>query len=401
MPPKTKPVKQTQVKQNSAQTSKSAKRRLRRKDKPSTNVQMAPVMNYASSAPTRKPMFNIRPSGISQDGMNFLKCAFAPPDFNGEKVSGVPDSYTNRSLVKKHKLVTNVTYAANVDTYIVVLPTPGVAYWTATVAAGTPFLSTTLLNPVYYSDTTSLFGPTSGATTDQNVTDFRYVSQAFELINTANEMTWSGNIQAFKFKCSLTLAEYSSSGLAVLAPVVTGLQSLNSAIANQYTAPYKAGVFMTAGNANGPFNFSKIVAGYSAVPPIGFGLDDWFGTLNGMVTGFGELESLCIKVSGVTATESAILKSWACVEYMPNTVSPLYEYCSFSPREDQLALQCYREIMAAMPVAVPYFENDGLWQRVLRIIQRFSGALAYIPGPYGAVAGGVNMTANALAELSL
>jgi hypothetical protein len=76
-----------------------------------------PVKGYSKSG-FRGQTFNI-PRGvkISREGMAFLKCAFAPPDFGESLATGVPDSFEGTSLVKKHRYVISQSIPANTDRY--------------------------------------------------------------------------------------------------------------------------------------------------------------------------------------------------------------------------------------------------------------------------------------------
>lgn len=80
---------------------------------------------------------------ITTAGFNFLKCAFAPPDFSSTQVTGVPDEFRGMTLLKKHAFTTSLTVAPANDYYILLLPVPGVTMFMATVATGTPILAAT------------------------------------------------------------------------------------------------------------------------------------------------------------------------------------------------------------------------------------------------------------------
>lgn len=111
------------------------------------------------------------------------------------------------------------------------------------------------------------------------------------------------------------------------------------------------------------------------------------------------MESLCLKISGVTTTNSVIFKTWACVEYTALDNSVVYEYQRGSPPEDERALKLYREIALSLPIGVPVRENADFWQRVLRIIRSISAVGAALPGPYGAISSGVNAVTTGISEL--
>jgi len=358
-----------------------------------------PQPGYANTGLRKLMRIDSKGSRLTQQGISFLKCAFAPPDFAANDVAGVPDSFHGASLTKKHRMVNPFVCPASMDTYILVLPTPGIAYWTASVAAGTQILAATVFTGVNYSDFATMFGGT--ATSADIVNKFRFVSQHIEIVPTVNQMTWTGSFQAWKFPCIVSLRENGASTANLL--TVTGLQSCNATNANEYVSPFNLGLFCGAYNSNAQFDFQPILEDTGAVPSALVGGD--FGTLNppnaftGLDSGF---ESLCIKISavGTNANNSMLIKTWACVEYQCMPGNLLYEFTSLSPTDD-LALKVYREVINGLPVAVPFLENENFWTRVLNIIRNISGGLSVLPGPYGLMAGGVNAITTGLSSVLL
>lgn len=344
------------------------------------------------------------PRNLSQDGMAFLKCAFAPPDFAYNAVSGAPDDYEGSSLVKKHRFVSSLTVPANTDRYIILLPTPGYAYWQLDLAAGTaPNLTNAIFKGAPYSDFNTMFQPGAiGVGSDDVVDRFRYVSNHIELVPTVNATSWTGSIQVWKGPVNLitrpgTNVSYDSKS-------VSGLQSSTATNANQYTAPFNMGAYSGAYNSGAKFDFTQITS-YTANVPNVIELGD-FGQLTPLSSAGGaatftgmdnNFESVFIKISGVGAntTNSYVLKTWACVEYQVVTGSSLYEYQTLSPC-DPLAMKLYREIIKQLPIGVSYLDNDTFWERVLGIIRMISGGMSFIPGPVGAIAGGINAAATLL-----
>lgn len=336
--------------------------------------------------------------GLSQDGMNFLKCAYAPPDFQAEKVAGVPDTFAGRSLIKKHRLTSSLKVPADRDTYILVAPTPGVAYWKMELAAGANMVASDAFTAVYYSDTTSLFGNTSnGEQVADQVTAFRYVSSGLELINTTNAMNWSGSINAFKIPLELIETRIGALGNESVSLALAGLQSINQTNADQTTMSFNMGCFSMATKTDAVFNFRELKERYYAMP---ITVDSGeFGRLDGLFTGLGEMESIVFKISGVTADETATIKTWACVEYKPTVGGIVYEYSKGSPQHDPLALALYNHIALNLPVAVSSFENAGMWERILNIIKQTTKMGSFVPGPVGLGFTGANMIAEALGAL--
>lgn len=334
---------------------------------------------------------------ITSQGMSFLKCAFAPPDFAANDVGGVPDDFRGASIVKKHRGVFPLSLSTpNVDTYVVLAPVPGVAYWTFNVPAGTPVLAASILDGVNYSDFTTMFGGSTANVADI-VTKFRYVSNHIELVPTVNQMQWSGNIQAWKIPLQVEIRQNGATPANLYS--VTGLNGLNSSNANQYTGPTNLGVYCGAYNAGAKFDFAPLMDNTKDVPQTLLTGD--FGQLRPTIAlpGFdNNFESIVIKISGYGANvnNSFIIKTWACVEYQVLPGNLLYEFSTVSPASDPVAMKLYREIILSLPVGVAFYENDTFWQRVLGIIKGVSGALSVLPGPYGMIAGGVNSVATGL-----
>nr|WRQ64870.1 structural protein [Sobelivirales sp.] len=400
--------KQNSVKttQSPNQKSSSQKRRERRKaNKLNTAAgpkQMVyPLPSYTNTgmrALSRIPKRKLTPGGLS-----FLKCAFAPPDFAASNPTGVPDDYQGPSLVKKHRYVGTFNCSvANRDYYILLCPMAGgIAYFSSSVAAGTPILANTDFMAVNFSDTPTLFPATNNAA--DIVTKYRFVSNHIELIPTMNQMSWSGSIQVWRAPIVMDDRPTSDASNEYS---ISGLQSCNATNANQYTGPTNLGVYAAAYNTGAKFDFQTIKEGINSVPTGITGAD--FGRLIGQggtypLCGIDpQFESVIIKISGMgaTITNSFVLKVWSCVEYQPVVGSVVYEYQTLSPC-DAYAMEMYRAIIAQLPIGVPFLENDGFWKRVLGIIKGISGPLSMIPGPYGAISSGVNSIASGIDSLLL
>jgi hypothetical protein len=342
----------------------------------------------------------LRSAKFTSEGVSFLKCAFAPPDFAVNKINGVPDSYEGNSLVKKHRLITPETFSNGRDHYIWLAPIPGVAYLQCTVGAGSPVTATDQWVPVYYSDYINMFGSEStGNDSADKVNKFRFVSNHLEIVPTVNQMQWSGSIQAWKVSTALTTRQTPSSSNDEMY-AFTGMQSVNSTNSNQYSGPFFNGVYSGCFSENCEFNFCNVIEGLGPAVPntISAGTDftQILGRIPGMDNGF---QSLIVKISGITTdNDSALVKTWACVEYQVQAGTDLYEYQTCSPRDD-LAVMAYKKLVSELPVGVCYMDNENFWRRVLALLKGASGALSFLPGPYGAVAGGVNLITTGISEL--
>lgn len=330
---------------------------------------------------------------LTSEGMSFLKCAFAPPDFSFTGDNGIPDGVTVRRNVYKHRLTSAFTFAASTDYYFLILPTPGYAYWVASVAAGTPIVAATVFQGVPYADYARLYG-TLGQETN-NVVKYRYVSNVMEFVPTANQMTWSGNLQVFKTPITSNIKrDVAFAGQIDLG--LSGIESLNATNADMYQAPFTDGAYSMATSSEQTFKFTPIWESEQALPNT-FQAGD-FGQLAvttnnpaGGVPGLADnFDCICFKVSGVTATETGYLRTWACVEYTPQITSLLFNSSGCSDVADPLALEIYREVAKMLPIAVCYKDNNMFWERVLGAIKALTAAGVALPGKYGMISGGAN-----------
>lgn len=410
-----KPVKQLTPQQVAQKRERNRRRRASRSAKsimklnsysqptlysPGPMMQSAPSVDTAIRAATRR----IKGS-LTEQGASFLKCAFAPPDFASNNVGGVPDEFAGLSLVKRHKFVGNLTSlsTASTDTYVILAPVPGIAYYYLATSAGAALTSTSSFAAVPYADFTTLFSGSS--TASDVVNEFRFMSNHIEIIPTVNQMQWTGSIQVMRCKISIVSRANSATTGAEANSIlsVSGLNAVtNFGIGQQYTGPFFNGMYTGAYCSSPTFNFSQIIENQSAMPNVLYA-SDWGQLNNGSIAFPGldnNFDSILIKFSGMgtNVNNSALIKTWACVEYKVVTGALLYEYQTMSPT-DEYAIKLYREIIKNLPIAVTYMENEGFWTRVLSIIKRASGSLAMLPGPYGGIAGGVHMITTGIESL--
>jgi hypothetical protein len=351
------------------------------------------VGGAARFAPMRALMS--RRQRLTPQGLNFLKCAFAPPDFSYTGDVGIPDNNPTRRLLQRHRLVSPYTFTAGRDAYILVAPTPGVAYWVCEVTAGSPIVEGSVFTPVFYPEATTLF---PNATRSASIVNsFRYVNSCFELVPTANQMTWSGNIQSWKSVLKMMERPGTSTG-AANSWAITGLEACNGTNADMYIAPYTKGLYTMATKDSTAFEFSPIIEGTTTVPGTFLAGTD-FGTLASFCCGMGQHDTIFTKISGVTANQTGILKVWACVEYTPLAGTVIYPYSHAGAPQDPLALELYNELAKMLPIGVCYEDNEAFLRRVLNLIRNISGPLSILPGPYGLAATGVNSIASAIQQL--
>lgn len=338
---------------------------------------------------------------MSVPGRNFLKCAFAPPDFASTQFSGIPDNFRGRTLLKRHMYTTSLNVTSGTDYYILLLPVPGYTMFMGTLPAGTPVNYGTAFQGQPYPDFTSLF-TSSTATTSSVVNAYRFVSNHFELVSTTNEMTWSGMITVFKLPVKMVVREGGSATSDLFA--LTGLQGCNALQSDLYSGSSKEGVYVGNYSEDSSFVFQPVYNNITSIPSV---LDaDSFGYIN---SGVGSLplpgldnsfECSLVRITGLTTANSFIMRHWACVEYKVVANSTLYEYQSISPPFDPVAMQVYRETIIQLPIAVPANQNANFWQRVLQIINQITGYTSAVPGPVGAISTGVNMIGRTMQQLA-
>lgn len=368
--------------------------RLRRKTRPQKGIM------YSSTQGKPKPV--VRRNNVSQAGLDFLKCAFAPPDFVSTGVQGIPDGFRGKILLNKHRYTNASEVAPGNDYYYLLAPIPGVAFCYATVTAGTIPTATTEFVAVPYPDAAGLFGSTEN-TVAMIVNKYRLLSNHLEIVSLANNMTWNGSIQSYKFPVELV----SRVGSAYTDPwTLTGLNAIRALGSDNFTTAYNKGVYVAAYNNAPTFPFKPILTTVvDGVIPNVIGTGD-FAQINcsplGSFPGFyDEFECVLIKIAGVTAAESFTMRCWQCVEYQVNPESNYYHFTTYSPQEDELAIKIYKEVILGLPIAVEAGQNANFWRRVLQIIQSISGVAAVIPGPYGTVARGVNLLSTGIDQLTM
>lgn len=372
-------------------------------------VQPPNVFSLTGFPNLQSARFRNKNQKVSREGMEFLKCAFAPTDFASTGVLGIPDGSNIKTVCVKHYYSNSVSHISGSDYYYLLLPIPGYAYFTATVSAGAGITATTVFTGVTFNEFSNMFGFTSLANANV-LSAFRFVSQHIEIIPAVNQMSWSGMIRATKLPIRI-MEKTDGAATANLRLTLVGLNSGDNSSNLGYIGNYNAGLY--SGNYRQDFSssFNDLFEVVTAVPGQVDASQD-FGqlqspTLSGQtiacgITGFDrDMESLMVKISGVGPNaESSIFRAWACVEYLPQSGTLLERFSSF-PVRDQLALDLYNDIIRELPVGVTYLDNENFWKRVLDIVKRVSGTLSILPGPYGMLASGVNSVATGIGSLTM
>jgi hypothetical protein len=339
-----------------------------------------------------------------------LKCAFASPDFSVDPGKGIPDRFRGRTLAIKDCNTTALDFTAGKDTYILVAPVPGYAYFRADVDIGTDpikFVGTRF--PTFESN----FG--TGSDTQNKFSKFRYASLAAGIYPTSNMMQFSGSVQVWRV--DLNLAEQLKTGplgastpYTVDASVVTkriqGLQGVVSlAPRDNYSNSFIKGAYTFAFDKTEDFQWQDFCAGIQYQQNGGIYSDASVRALqaspaNTFLPGLGNVNTLVFKISTpVGAINTSVFRVWNCLELQPDTNSTLFQYSGISPNHDPMAIELYTQLKMRFPVAMPCDENAKFWEHVLRLIRTVSAAGMMLPGPYGLLAGGVNTAATALASL--
>jgi len=359
---------------------------------------------------TKKRMKNKRSGGllsaITPAGTGFLKCTMAPPDFSGGTgFVGIPDEYDGDVVTKNHCITNSLpSYTTGHDLYLVQLPIPGVAYFYGDRAAGTTGAIT--LTAVFYDDTASLLTVNEE---DINVSGFRYASNVLEFIPTVNQQTWGGSIQVWKSRVTLGGQQL---------PLVTGfvggqtLDGLGAALATKKTQaifPLNEGAYAPSFNAESTYEFSPVLQAFSfdqltenislSVNPL-----DNVITLAGTTANFvglGSFECTVMKFPALIASQTGVIRSWACVEYQVNENSVLYDYRHMSPAYDPTALAMLKAYHKQIPAAVPCSQNSSFWNRFVDWARKAAADVrggislaakmaSYVPGPIGLVGTGIH-----------
>lgn len=350
--------------------------------------------------------------GLSEAGLAFLKCAFASPDFSVDPGKGIPDQFHGRTLSIKDCQTTAVSFTANTDTYIVVAPVPGFAYFKAEVPIGG---DPTLFVGVPFTTYNTNFG--TGTDTDNNFSKFRYASLAAGLYPTSNMMQFSGSIQSWRVDLNLaenisnifsTAAGTTGQG-GVVSKRIQGLSGVTTlAPRDNYSGSFINGAYTFGFDKTQDFQWqdfcsstayataytqpatgNPVVAGKALLPPTNYRL-----------TGLGNTNTIVYKISTPpNAVNTSLLRVWNCIELQPDTNSNLFQFSGVSPPHDPLAIEAYSRMKMRFPVAMPAADNARFWETVMRVFKEVTGVGMLLPGPIGVISGGLNTAATAIHAL--
>jgi hypothetical protein len=344
---------------------------------------------------------------LSPGGIAFLKCAFASPDFNIDPGNGIPDRYQGKVFPVKNAITQPFSFKAGRDTYIMILPIPGFAYWAFDVASGTDPATTTTVAGTIFPGASQYLG--TGSNTSDNVDAFRFASMSVGLYPTSNQMQFAGSVSVWKAKVGWT-TYVNELKIPLVPPLVvgqtgekiSGLESVLTVGRDNFTTSFIEGCYASSTCDNPDFPFYPIRDNGTIVPMLGtaalagmpFKLESSTSTVG--IGGCDGMDAIFIKVATPTgAVNSAVLKVWSCVEYRPTTMGGLVDSLSkISAPYDPLALQAYREIANSLPVAVRASENANLWLRVKQFLATAFSIAGMVPGPIGQTAQGIDGMVN-------
>jgi len=349
----------------------------------------------------------IKSGNLTENGIAFLKCAYAPPDFNTDPGKGIPDLVQGKVLCKKHVLTNDINFTAGNRTVLVIPPVPGVAYYSAE-GAPSASLSGKSLTATGFPGFTSLFGTKNTNYADQ-VNEFRYASLAVGIYPTSNNYQFAGSIKVYKAPLKQTFTSYSRTitttpavDLTFTALSISGLEAVDTIGNDNFATSFIDGCFSQSVNRQPEFTFSPIIEGNSSVPSGTTTLAEagQYCTLTNNFTGLGDMDSIIIVVNTpASATNTAVIKVWACVEYKVNPASILYDYAGDSPPLDEAAMQAYRDIAKQIPVAVRAEQNAEFWDRVKNILGKTYGFAKALPGPVGDTTRSIDQMVKMLMQL--
>lgn len=299
--------------------------------------------------------------------------------------------------MRKDVFTNTLNFAVDLDTFILVMPTPGVAYWSCTVEVGTFPTQSTVWTPTYNASFTTLFGATSDQTVDAptdpvergtNVSKFRYASNVCEITPTSNFTQFAGSITVWKVPITmLDSVQSTGAGDAQVSSVqksLVGVEGLTRVSPDNKPFKFLDGAFSMAVNTQPGWDFSPVLSGVTRIPSVGQSNTNnpTWGQFQGDFIGLGSLQSLVFRVSTPTgAVNASIIKVWSCIEYQPSPGSAFFEFAGTTPACDPLALKLYREIALKIPVAVTVSENEGFWSdKVMPVLKSSLNALRIVGG---------------------
>jgi len=324
----------------------------------------------------------------------FLKCAFAAFDQADKNSVAIPDQFQGKIIPFRSDTTQTVTVKANTTTTIVVLSSPG--------------------NPFYLSEEDNL-NSIYRATYDEAIDDvlalrgdhsdrashFRTVSNVVDIFNVSSSINAGGTIKVCRFNLERSVELDNATRTEIL--TYNGFPiSLNRDV---YVDNLKYGANSVGVRDSVDFDFTPLIQ--PGVPvkggyPEGFTIPMNISTPDGtpaslegvegkfVTRGIGDNYGRIFQFTAPDHDQTLQIRVNACYEFTPVPNTLLFEVASGSPPYDPAIIWLYKIISSEMPLAVRVSHNPDFWQFVRNIIQRSTGVLSHLPGPYGMIAGGIN-----------
>ena len=356
---------------------------------------------------------------ITEDGEAFLKLATAAPDFEALSFEGIPDRHSGPTVPIKFYVHETVECKKGKSTYFILTPQAEVSYWRVETPVGDDWVNGQDVNAHLFPTAKDVFlsitetdGGKFGGTNSNQVSRYRCVSSAGELVPLNNAFTRNGSITAWKVPLSPVLVNENINGTYIDRLVINGCMGIDKQLVSStaYTAAVRDGVYSTTLNREAQFDFYPVrdVESIASVhfapygPPLSGSPGARYRFTGPLATFDSNFDTMVyrIDVPQTAADQQFILKRWVNFEFEPVFNSLLYDTAHGSPLHDEASLELYSEIARNLPLAVGYRDNPDFWQTVLGIVDEVSEALSFVPGPIGGIASGVHAIGSALSKPS-
>lgn len=161
-------------------------------------VPQAPRMQRVVPRRNRRKIPRGPKLNMSREGVNFLKCSFCPFDSMTDAARGIPDAKGGKTIGIKDTATETLSFTPAKDTYIVIAPVPGVAYFKCEVDPGEDPVNFVAVNYPSYE--------TNFGTNGEGIqyTQFRYASNVVGLYNMSNFQQFAGAVQIHRVDIDFT-----------------------------------------------------------------------------------------------------------------------------------------------------------------------------------------------------
>lgn len=373
---------------------------------------------------------------LSPAGINFLKCAFAAPDFSDDQGAGLPLGGDHRVLLKKHRYESSLALSGVAVTgtsfHYIVAPTPGQAVWITSTALGTNPNSTTNWAPANFPDCFGSNGLFSNSTAQRanSVNAFRYASLCAEVKDCSSLTASAGTVLVQKIALKESIYNLTSAAVTATGVVINPIKVSGTGFTDSATTPNAVTLNSTSlttaalqleGLEATASDFSRCFSGHVRDGAFSIATRDrdetrfkpilenvaslqstiQYGQLNGDYLGCDDcMDALYFRVDVPAGVNLSVrFRVWACVEYKPVINSSIYEFSRIGPARDEVALALYHKYASKLPLAVIAAENDFSWRRLWDWVKTVLGAVSFVPGPLGVAAGAVGVLGTAIEQM--